>query len=118
MKSLRNLVAAALFASFAGAGCYGTTEVRGTAYASTPQLEYVSPGVQVVADYDYPVFYSNNYYYRYDNGVWLSSRYHDRGFIRAQVVPQAVVRIDRPYAYVRYHHRAVGNRRPVRVYHY
>jgi hypothetical protein len=118
MKSLHLLVGGVLAASLAAAGCYGTTEVRGVAYTSTPSLEYVAPGVDVVADSDYPVFYSNNYYYRYDNGVWLASRYHNRGWVRAEVVPQAVLRIDRPYAYVHYHNRGVGNRRPVRVYHY
>lgn len=116
MRYLRNLTAALVAAgALATAGCYGETTVR----ATTPDLAYVGPDVQVVADYDYPTFYSGGYYYRYDNGVWLSSNYYDRGFIRARIVPRAVLGIDRPYAYVRYHHRhEMGNRRPVRVYRY
>ena len=116
MKSLRNLIVSLVAAgTLAGAGCYGETQVT----ATTPDLAYVGPDVQVVAESDYPVFYSGGAYYRYDNGVWLTSRYHDRGFIHARIVPRAVLGIDRPYAYVHYHHRhEMGNRRPVRVYRY
>ena len=122
MHIVRTLSAATLTAVLAlsSTGCYGTTTVRtrGTYEVSTPSLEYIGPDVQVVADYDRPVFYSQNYYWQYDNGAWLRSTYHDRGYVRVNVVPQPILRIDRPYAYVRYHHRAMGNRRPVRVYHY
>jgi len=114
MKHLRTLTATALVAGFALAGCYGTTEVRGRVYASNPNLEYIGPDVQVVADYDRPVFYSNSYYWQYDNGLWFRSSAYDRGFVRVRTVPTAVLRIDRPYAYIRYHHRGMANRRPHR----
>ena len=42
-------------------GCYAT--VSGDAYAP-PDMAYVSPGVQVIADYDEPIFYSDGFYWR------------------------------------------------------
>jgi hypothetical protein len=100
-----------LFASLAGAGCAGTGQVGYSAHAtvSTPDLVYVSPGVQVIADYDEPIFYSNNYYWRYDSGIWYRSPYHTRGWVRSYDVPVAIRRIDRPTAYIRYR----GNNRTV-----
>ena len=44
-----------------------------TATTVAPDLVYVSPGVQVVADYDYPVFYADNFYWRFDSGRWYRS---------------------------------------------
>lgn len=100
------LCALVLSAALAG-GCAGS----GTAYYSTsgtltattvaPDLVYVSPGVQVVADYDYPVFYADNYYWRYDDGRWFRSSWYTGGWVYASP-PRAVVSIDRPYAYRRY----------------
>lgn len=97
-------------------GCYGTGEVAygGTVTATTvaPDLVYAGPGVQVVADYDYPVFYADNYYWRYDNGYWFRSNYYTGGWITARP-PGAVLRIDRPYAYRHYRPRGYVSRRPV-----
>lgn len=83
-----------------------TAGYRGTVVASSgyvePDLVYVSPGVYVVADYDYPVFYSANFYWRQmGDGRWYRSRYHDRGFGYGRP-PQAVVRIDQPTRYRNY----------------
>lgn len=95
-----------LSAALAG-GCTGTGEVYysggGTLTATTvaPDLVYVSPGVQVVADYDYPVFYADNYYWRFDNGLWYRSSWYTGGWAYA-TPPRAVLSIDRPYAYRRY----------------
>jgi len=79
-----------------------TAGYSGSAMVSTyvePDLVYVSPGVYVVADYDYPVFYSANFFWRYGNdGRWYRSRYYDRGFGYGRP-PQAVVRIDQPFRY-------------------
>ena len=51
----------------AGTGCYAD----GYGF----DLEYVAPGVSVVATSDYydPVFYSDSYYWRYNNGYWYQS---------------------------------------------
>jgi hypothetical protein len=106
MKRLSSLVPALLVVGslFAG-GCVvrGTTGVHAHAYAdyTPPQLVYVSPGVQVVYDYDEPVFYSSGYYWRNYGGVWYRSSYHTGGWIRYHA-PAAIVRIDRPNYYVRY----------------
>ena len=85
------------------AGCYSEAEV-GTGYSygyasASPNLYYVSPGVQVVAYSDYPVFYSDNYYWRYDNGLWYRSNYYGGGWVAWNDVPYSVRSIDRPYAY-------------------
>lgn len=88
-------------------GCYtqGSVGYRATATVSAPapSLVYVSPGVQVVEDYDYPVFYSEGAYWRYDGGVWYRSRVHTGGWVVTRNVPVVVRRIDRPTAYVHFH---------------
>jgi len=83
------------------------------AYYRAPRLVYLSPGVQVVYDYEQPVFYSDGYYWRYDTGYWYRSSYHSYGWVRWDnyAVPRAVVTIDRPNYYVRYRG---GVRPPVR----
>ncbi|MEJ7596651.1 MAG: hypothetical protein WKG01_01975 [Kofleriaceae bacterium] len=92
-----------LFAGLASA-CTGTGAVQYGASASvtTPELVYVSPGVQVIADYDEPVFYSDNMYWRYNSGVWYRSQYHTRGWARVETVPVGVRQIERPQTYIRY----------------
>jgi hypothetical protein len=70
-------------ASFAG--CYADSQV-GYGYAG-PTAVVATP---------------NNLYWRYDNGLWYSSRWHDRGWATSYNVPVAVRGIDRPGAYVHY----------------
>jgi hypothetical protein len=122
MKRLSSLVPALLIVGsvFAG-GCVvrGQAGYHATAYAdyTPPQLVYVSPGVQVVYDYDEPIFYSDGYYWRSYGGVWYRSSYHTGGWVRYRA-PAAVVRIDHPNYYVRYRgnvtvdHRSGGVVRP------
>src|SRR5437879_5375693 len=88
------------------AGCFSEESgYVGVGYAA-PSYAYVAPGVQVVADYDYPVFYSDNYYWRYDGGVWYRSGMYNGGWAVAYDVPVGVRRIDRPNAYAHYHGNA------------
>lgn len=103
MKSL--LSASFLVAVLAVTGCYSEEATVGVGYGggyAAPGLVEVSPGVQVVADYDYPVFYSDNYYWRYDNGLWYRSGYLGGGWAVSYDVPVRVRGIDRPYNYVHY----------------
>ena len=73
-----------LFAATALGGCYASGDVGyratyssgyssggGDVYVSTPDLVSISPGVQVVADYDEPVFYTDGFYWRYYNNAWM-----------------------------------------------
>lgn len=100
----RLLMTLALGSSALVAGCVGdgTAGYAVSASYSQPDLAYVSPGVYVVADYNEPVFYTDNTYWRYQDGNWYRSSYYDRGFVYFQRPPRSLLTIDRPYAYVRY----------------
>ena len=91
---MRSIVAASIMAAALAAGCAATV----TADAYGPDLVTVSPGVQVIADYDEPIFYSDGFYWRYYGNTWYRSTYYTGGWVYAQP-PVAVMRIDRPYAY-------------------
>lgn len=114
MKILLSVLAAAAL----GGGCYAES---GYGYTTTtvgygaPSMVYVdgSPGVQVIADYDYPVFFSDGMYWRYDGGIWYSSRWHDRGWGRTYNVPVAVRGISRPEGYVHYRGGVAARNAPV-----
>src|SRR5438067_4557295 len=68
-------------------GCYTEADV-GYGYAGpAPGMVAVGPGVQVIADYDYPVFFSDGAYWRYDGGVWYRSGYYTGGWAVAYDVP-------------------------------
>ncbi len=88
------------------AGCYTQGDVGvGYSYgyaAPAPSMYVVSPGVSVVAYSDDPVFYSDNYYWRYDSGLWYRSNYYGGGWVVWNDVPYGVRTIDRPYRYARY----------------
>jgi flagellar biosynthesis GTPase FlhF len=101
---MRTSIVSALLSAALATGCHANGQVQYSAEADVtpPQLVVVSPGVQVVADYDQPVFYSENFYWRFDNGVWYRSQYHTRGWVRVETVPVAVRRIDRPARFVHY----------------
>ncbi len=87
---LRTMILAGLLS--AATGCLGTATVSGGGggyYDSQPDLVEIEPGVQVIVDYDEPIFYSDNYYWRNDGGSWYRSSYYNRGWVSAQ--PPVVV---------------------------
>ena len=86
------ILKAMLLAATLGAGCAAT--VSADAYG--PDLVTVSPGVQVIADYDEPIFYSDGFYWRFYGGGWYRSTYYTGGWVYARP-PVAVLRVDRPY---------------------
>ena len=71
-------------------------------------MAYVSPGVEVIADYDYPVFYSDGFYWRYDAGYWYRSPYWDRGWVGAIDVPVGIRGVRQPWIYSHYRTGARG----------
>jgi hypothetical protein len=101
-------------------GCAGTGEVEygGGVAVQSPDLVEVQPGVQVLADADAPVFYSDGAYWEYRDGMWFRSGYYDRGFARVDInyVPVRIRTIDNPRAYVHYRrHEGRGYARPAPV---
>ena len=109
------ILPAVLLAATLG-GCYTTGTVGYSSgyyagggadvYVSTPDLVTVSPGVQVVYDYDEPVFFVDGFYWRFNDGYWYRSNNYAAGWVYYERPPVAVLRIDRPYAYA--HYRPAG----------
>jgi hypothetical protein len=66
-----------------------------------PDLVYVSPGVQVIADYDEPIFYTDGFYWRETNGIWYRSSYHTHGWVTYHA-PRTVLSIGNRHSYRRY----------------
>lgn len=100
-------VSAYVFAVAASmAACRGSGDVQyaGDVRVSSPELVMISPGVQVIADADEPLFYSDGSYWLYRDGYWLRSADYRRGFVRVDIsyVPQRVRLIERPQTYVQY----------------
>ncbi len=104
---MRRLTLAGLVAAALAAGCAG--RYQGTVYASTPNLVAIDDGVYVVADYNEPVFYADNYYWRYYGNTWYRSPYWDRGWVYASP-PHVIARIDQPMRYRHYRGGHVTNR--------
>jgi hypothetical protein len=77
-------------------------------HVTSPELVTVSPGVEVVADADEPLFYADGYYWLYRDDTWLRSDSYRGGFVRVDFayVPQPIRTIQRPQVYAQYrrHH--------------
>jgi hypothetical protein len=96
-----SLLHSAVFVALAS-GCAGTGQLTLTSEATTPELVVISPGVQVIADLDEPIFYSNHYYWRNQGGSWYRSASHTRGWARVEIAPVEIRTIERPSAYIHY----------------
>jgi hypothetical protein len=93
-------------------GCYATTSTGYVGYSGTatvttvaPDLVYVSPGVQVIADYDEPIFYSDGFYWRESGGIWYRSSVHTGGWVTYSA-PRHIVGIRDRHTYR--HYRPAG----------
>jgi hypothetical protein len=83
------------------------------AYVEPTAFISISPEVQVIENYDYPVFFYGGMYWRNDGGIWYSSSYHDRGWITVNEVPGHIRTIERPAQYTHFH--ANVNARPGQI---
>jgi hypothetical protein len=102
----RTTISACVFAvatSLGGCGA-GEVEYGGAVHVTSPELVAVGPGIQVVADADEPLFYSDGAYWLYRASNWYRSDNDRSGFapIEPVDVPVAVRTIDRPQMYVQY----------------
>jgi hypothetical protein len=79
-------------------------DVQVEATVEEPELVEVdsAPGVQVVYDTDVPVFYSDNFYWRFDGGIWYRSTVHTGGWAVYNDPPERIRHIDRPTQYSHY----------------
>jgi len=100
IKTLAVMLSASL------AACAGQAEVRFSGEATTPELVAMDtdPDVMVVANADEPIFYTDNSYWLFRDRHWYRSNQPRSGWARVEQPPERVRRIDRPAAYVHFHH--------------
>lgn len=108
----RYLLPVMLLGALAASGCY--SEEPGVAYAGSygyagPSMAYVGPGVQVIADYDDPIFYSDGFYWRWDSGYWYRSPYYTGGWVTVRDVPYGIRQVRDPWRYSHYRSGARWN---------
>jgi hypothetical protein len=88
---------------FGHAGAYAEVDAP-VVFTAEPTLVVVEPGIWVVRDYDYSVYYVDDYYWVYRDDVWHRSRTYDGGWatVEVSIVPRLIVSRDQR-AYVHYH---------------
>jgi len=112
---LPGMIAVALACGCATGEVGYTASVNAT--VETPDLVEVSPGVQVIADYDEPIFFTDGFYWRFYDGVWYRSSYYTGGWAFVDAPPVAIVQIGRPDVYRHYRPNGyVARHRPVPVH--
>jgi hypothetical protein len=113
--AMRSTLSRILLSIAVAAGC-GVVEYRGTVAVSAtlPDLVAVAPGVQVIADYDEPIFFVDGLYWWFFDGFWYRSASYTGGWAYAAVPPVVIVGIHKPHLYRHYrppgyvvHHRPV-----------
>lgn len=114
MSTLRAATIAFAFGAggLAAISC-GPANVR-VAATVTPRLVWIAPGIWIVEDSPYAVYYADGYYWRIVDGVWYRSVYFDDAYVRVHVdvVPRVVSRSYSP-AHVRYRAPAQAQSRPI-----
>ena len=81
--------------------CTGQATLAYTTPTPSAALVEVQPGVYAVADNPEPVFFADNYYWRFYDGRWYRSTWYTGGWTIARP-PVAVLHIDRPHRYSHY----------------
>jgi hypothetical protein len=87
-------------------GCLGSAQLEYRATISTPDLVTVTPGIQVIADYDEPIFYTDGFYWRNYDNAWYRSSVYTGSWIYIDSPPVAITRIQQPRIYA--HYRPTG----------
>lgn len=105
MTNLRSLTLALLASLAAPTTACGPAQVEVAATVPS-RLVLIAPGVWVVEDHPYAVYYVDGWYWTYRDGMWLRSYYADGAFapVAFRIVPPMIVQIEvgRPHRYVRY----------------
>ena len=100
--SLKALLFALVTAAGPLTGCYVETPVYTTTTVPPASLAYVAPGVEVVTNWGYPAFFTDNFYWYFDGGVWYRAAYLGGPRVRVDVVPPVIARLPRPEGYAHY----------------
>jgi hypothetical protein len=103
----RVLLSIVLASSFATTpACYTEADYPGGVDEGNADLVEVSPGVEVIADWDEPIFFVGGLYWVNRGGFWYSSGWYRGGWERAGVVPEGVRGIAHPEGFA--HYRPAG----------
>ncbi len=103
-----------MIAALATGACYADVGYAGTGYYGGPGVTYYGPaqpslvyadtGVQVIADYPVPIFYSDGFYYNQIGGRWYRSHDYRRGWVETRGgVPNRIARLHDPGRFRNYH---------------
>jgi hypothetical protein len=80
----------------------GVTATVGPQVAVQPQLVSIAPTVQVVADYDEPIFYTGGFYWRETGTGWYRSSSYTGGWSYYNDAPYALRTIENRHTYRNY----------------
>jgi hypothetical protein len=100
--SMRNLLAVTV--TMLLSSCYAEQYPGGTVVGADVggDLLEITPGVEVVADWDVPIFFADNYYWWWNDGAWYWSTWYRGGWSRAPHVPPYVAGISHRENYAHY----------------
>ncbi len=98
---MRRYILPALVSSILTAACAGEYGVTYSPDVYGPDLVEIQPGVQVIADWNEPIFFVDGLYWRYYGDSWYRSTYYTGGWAYAPP-PPVLLHVDRPYHYAHY----------------
>ncbi|MGE5185486.1 MAG: hypothetical protein ACM31C_25655, partial [Acidobacteriota bacterium] len=102
--AMRTHLLATVLGTLLMAGCAAEYGVAVAPATYGPDLVYVQPGVQVIADWNEPIFFVDGFYWRYYGNSWYRSTYYTGGWAYAPP-PPVLMRVDRPHQYAHYRPR-------------
>ncbi len=95
-----------LLAAVLASGCYAEeapyTPVAAVQASDNGNLIEISPGVEVVADIEVPIFFADDLYWWNYGGIWYQSGWYGGGWVRAPHVPPHIGGIVHPEGYAHY----------------
>jgi len=111
-QHIQSIVIAASLAAMQG--CYTDAAYPEYADDGTGDLVEISPGVEVLADWNEPIFFADDFYWVFRGGFWFRSGWYGGGWARWDNVPPHVRGIAHPESYAHYRPEGVVRHEPVR----
>jgi hypothetical protein len=116
---MRSSLAPIVLSLALAAGC-ARTAGRGSVAVTAPPPDLVAAGsgVQVIADYDEPIFFADGFYWWFFDGAWYRSASYTSGWAYIATPPAVIVQIRAPHRFRFYRPPGyVARHRPMPVYH-